>query len=128
MATGSYTGGSDGAAVTVHPLVTADMLAPPRFFERPDGPLWLLRGLGLGTPDDKRHVLPIPAFLIEHPTAGLILVDTGLHADVARDPASNLGRAVATMNKIRMHPEQAVPAQLRARGIDPADIAFVVMT
>jgi glyoxylase-like metal-dependent hydrolase (beta-lactamase superfamily II) len=121
-------GGSDGAAVVVHPIVTADMLAPPRFFERPEGPLWLLRGLGLGTPEAKRHVLPIPAFLLEHPTAGLILVDTGLHADVATDPAGNLGRPTAAMNTIRMSPEQAVPAQLRARGIDPGDLAFVLMT
>ena len=121
-------GGSEGAAVTVRPLVTAEMLAPPRFFERPEGPLWLLRGLGLGAPAAKRHVLPIPAFLIEHPTAGAILVDTGLHADVAHDAAGNLGRATATMTSIRMRPEQAVPAQLRALGLRPEDLAFVLMT
>jgi glyoxylase-like metal-dependent hydrolase (beta-lactamase superfamily II) len=121
-------GGSEGAVVRVHPLVTGEMLAPPRFFERPEGPLWLLRGLGLATPDARRHVLPIPAFLVEHPTAGPILVDTGLHADVATDAASNLGRRTAGMNRIRMRPEQAVPAQLRERGVDPAALAFVLMT
>lgn len=121
-------GGSEGATVAVHPLVTAEMLAPPRFFERPDGPLWMLRGLGLGTPAAKRHVLPIPAFLVEHPTAGAILIDTGLHADVASDPRGNLGRATAAMTSIRMRPEQAVPAQLRARGLEPGDLAFVLMT
>ncbi|MCW2966461.1 MAG: beta-lactamase domain protein [Solirubrobacteraceae bacterium] len=121
-------GGSDGAVVGLHPLVTAEMLAPPRFFERPEGPLWLLRGLGLTASDADRHVLPIPAFLIEHPTAGAILVDTGLHADVAGDPVGNLGRRTSGMTKIRMRAEQAVPAQLKARGIEPGDIAFVVMT
>lgn len=121
-------GGSEGATVAVHPLITAEMLAPPRFFERPDGALWLLRGLGLGASDAQRHVLPIPAFLVEHPTAGAILVDTGLHADVAGDARAHLGWRTSAMTRIRMRPEQAAPAQLRARGVDPGDLAFVLMT
>jgi glyoxylase-like metal-dependent hydrolase (beta-lactamase superfamily II) len=121
-------GGSAGATVAVHPLVTAQALAPPRFFERPEGPLWLLRGLGLTASDADRHVLPMPAFLIEHPTAGEILVDTGLHADVATDPVGHLGQRITRMARIRMRADQAVPVQLRERGVDPAGLAFVLMT
>ena len=43
-------GGRDGAGVRVHPLRTADMLSPPALLERPGGPGWLLRGLGLHIP------------------------------------------------------------------------------
>ena len=72
-------------------------------------------------------MLPIPAFLVEHPTAGPILVDTGLHAQVAATrrrarPGGEEGFS------IDMRPDQAVPAQLRARGVDPEDVGVIVMT
>jgi N-acyl homoserine lactone hydrolase len=121
-------GGRDGAGVRVHPLRTANMLAPPDFLQRPGGPLWLLRGLGVHIPRSKWITLPIPCFLIEHPQAGPFLVDTGLHASVADDPAENLGRVAKLLYSIDMTPADAAPAQVRARGIDPASIELVVMT
>ena len=36
-------GGSEGAGVTVTPMRTAEMLTQPRFFQRPSGPLPVLR-------------------------------------------------------------------------------------
>jgi glyoxylase-like metal-dependent hydrolase (beta-lactamase superfamily II) len=71
---------------------------------------------------------PIPAFLIEHPGVGLVLVDTGLHASVATDPKQNLGPLLGRLYTIEMEPEQAVAAQLRALGIAPEDIKVIVMT
>jgi glyoxylase-like metal-dependent hydrolase (beta-lactamase superfamily II) len=121
-------GGRDGAGVRVHPLRTADMLAPPRFLQRPSGPLWLLRGLGAHVPRSRWMTVPIPCFLVEHPQAGAFLVDTGLHASVADDPAENLGRVAKLLYSIDMTAEDAAPAQIRARGLDPADIGLVVMT
>lgn len=121
-------GGRERAGVRVHPLRTADMLAPPHFLQRPAGPLWLLRGLGVHVPRSKWLTLPIPCFLVEHPGAGPFLVDAGLHASVADDPADNLGRAAKLLYSIEMRADDAAPAQVRARGIDPASIALVVMT
>jgi N-acyl homoserine lactone hydrolase len=121
-------GGSDGAGVRVHPLRTADMLAPPDFLQRPGGPLWQLRGLGLHVARSKWMTLPIPCFLIEHPQAGPFLVDTGLHASVAHDPAENLGRVAKLIYRIDMSAQDAAPAQVRARGFDPGAIGLVVMT
>ena len=123
-----FDGGRAGAGVRVHPQRSADMLAPPRFLQRPDGPLWLLRGLGAHVPRSKWMTIPIPCFLVEHPEAGPFLVDTGLHASVADDPAANLGRVAKLMYSIRMTTDDAAPAQLRARGIDPAQIGLVLMT
>jgi N-acyl homoserine lactone hydrolase len=120
-------GGSPGATVTVHPLVAAEMSAPPQFWDRGRRrTISLLRALT--TRRSRRLTLPVPVFLIEHPTAGPILVDTGFHASVATAARHNLGRAIATFYDIRMRPEQAVPAQLRARGIEPDEVRLVLMT
>jgi glyoxylase-like metal-dependent hydrolase (beta-lactamase superfamily II) len=121
-------GGREGAGVRVHPLRTANMLAPPDFLQRPGGPLWQLRGLGMHVPRSKWLTLPIPCFLVEHPQAGPFLVDTGLHASVADDPAQSLGRAAKLIYKIDMASEDAAPAQLRARSVDPDAIGLVLMT
>jgi N-acyl homoserine lactone hydrolase len=121
-------GGREGAGVRVHPLRTANMLAPPRFLQRPGGPLWLLRGLGTHVPRSRWMTIPIPCFLVEHPAAGPFLIDTGLHASVADDPAENLGRVAKLLYSIDMTPGEAAPAQVRARGVDPAAIGLVLMT
>ncbi|HEU4656931.1 MAG TPA: N-acyl homoserine lactonase family protein [Capillimicrobium sp.] len=124
--TGPLPGGRSGATVRVRPLLGAEIMAPPAFWSRPGGPLWLPRAFLA-----RRSTwvpVPIPAFLVDHPTAGAILVDTGLHASVAGDPRDNLGRLGAAMYDIRMRPEQAIPAQLEALGVDPHEVRIVVMT
>ncbi|MCW2985485.1 MAG: beta-lactamase domain protein [Conexibacter sp.] len=119
-----------GAGVRVHPLMTARMKAMPAFYERPAGPkpLALIRVLGLHVPRSKWFWVPIPAFLVEHPAAGPILIDAGLHELVATDVGAALGRVAKVAFTIDMEPEWAVPAQLRVRDIDPADVSLIVMT
>jgi len=116
--------------VRVHPLMTARMKAPPSYYSRPSGPrpVGLVRGMGLHVPRSKWFWLPIPAFLVEHPQAGPVLVDAGLHEQAATDVRGALGRLAALAFTIDMRPEWAVPAQLRARGVDPADVKTIVMT
>ncbi|WP_445148994.1 N-acyl homoserine lactonase family protein [Baekduia sp. Peel2402] len=116
--------------VRVHPLMTARMKAMPAFYDRPGGPkpLAMLRGIGLHVPRSKWIWLPIPAFLVEHPDAGPVLIDAGMHEQVATDVKGALGRLGAIAFTIDMQPQWAVPAQLRARGIDPADVKTIVMT
>jgi glyoxylase-like metal-dependent hydrolase (beta-lactamase superfamily II) len=111
----------------VHPLLTGEIKAPPGFLQRKSGPLGvgLLRSVGLPPPRGWYWV-PIPAFLVEHPEAGPLLVDTGLHPDVAANGRGNLG--AYGLGSLRMKAEQAVAAQLRERGIEPADVGVVVMT
>jgi N-acyl homoserine lactone hydrolase len=121
-------GGRPGATVRLHPLLTGEVRVPPGLLERPAGRLATLRGLGVGRSRRDWVWLPVPAFLVEHPGAGPILIDTGLHPSVAIDPAQSFGRLAARLSGFRMHPEQAVSAQLRARGVDPGEVAAVVMT
>ncbi len=119
-------GGRADATVRLHPLLGGEMKCPPGLLSRPTGRapvLTTLRG-----DRDAWPFVPIPAFLIEHPGAGLILVDTALHHSVAVDPRESFGRTYARFVEFRMEPEQALPAQLRARGFAPADVGTVVMT
>jgi len=121
-------GGVEGSGVRVHPMRTARMLAMPHFFQRPKGPLPTLRGLGLLTPRSKYGPVPIPAYLVEHPGAGPVLIDTGLPRAVAEEGARALGRAFAAAYTIEMEPGWAAVEQVRARGVDPMDVGVVVMT
>jgi N-acyl homoserine lactone hydrolase len=124
------TGGRDGAAVRLHPLLTGTWRAPPAAFLREDGRFAWRKALGFGVPREKWLVSPVQAFLVEHPGAGSLLIDTGLHPSVAVDPKENIGRILSFMafKDLEMRPEQAVPAQLRERGLEPSDVGVVVMT
>ena len=121
-------GGQPEATVRLHPLLSGEMGSPPGFLARPHGRFATIRGLGVGRSRKGWVWLPIPAFLVEHPGAGPFLVDTGLHASLAIDPRQNFGALAGRFNRFRMEPEQAVGAQLRARGIDHSQIGLVVMT
>jgi glyoxylase-like metal-dependent hydrolase (beta-lactamase superfamily II) len=121
-------GGVEGAGVRVHPLLVARMLAMPHFYQRPSGPLATLRGLGLLTPRRRWTPVPIPAFLVEHPGVGPILIDTGLPKAAAEEGARALGFAAGIAYSVEMAAEDAVVEQLPRLGVDPMDVRIVVMT
>src|SRR3954453_8703045 len=79
-------GGRDGATVKLHPLLSGQTVAPPAYLHRAPGRLSKLRAVGLGASKDEYDEVPIVAFLVEHPSAGAILIDTGMHPSVAVDP------------------------------------------
>jgi glyoxylase-like metal-dependent hydrolase (beta-lactamase superfamily II) len=121
-------GGTPGATVAIEPMVAGTVSWPRTMMESPGGrflTLKLLRALLTGKPE---ATVPIPAFLIRHPSAGAILVDTGLHPSVATDPAGNFGRLGARFGKPALEPGADVPARLRERDLDPGEIPIVVMT
>lgn len=122
-------GGREGATVRLRPLLCARMIAPPGMMHRTEGRLAPLRALGVGVAQDDWPELPVQAFLVEHPGAGLVLVDTGFHASVAVDPRQGMGRLGGLIFKdLRMDSEQALPAQLRGLGFDPGDVGVVALT
>ena len=68
----------------------------------------------------------MPAYLARHPGVGPILIDTGLHPSVVRNPRDNLGRFGG-----RHYPDRGgkdIVSQLRQRGVPPADVVAVVVT
>ena len=48
--------------------------------------------------------VPVPVFLIRHPSAGAILVDTGLHPSIATDAEENFGRLLTRLLNPRSTP------------------------
>ncbi len=72
--------------------------------------------------------VPCPAFLLRHPSAGAILVDTALHPSIATDGKENFGRLGTRFGKPALAAGEDVPAQLRERGLDPGEVPVVVMT
>ncbi len=121
-------GGTPGATVVVEPMVAGHCTFPVPMMESPGGrliTLKLLRALLSGKPP---RTVPVPAFLIRHPSAGAILVDTGLHPSIATDGKENFGGMAARVGKPTLAAGEDVPAQLRKRGLDPGEIPVVVMT
>ncbi len=121
-------GGTPGASVAVEPMVAGHADFPLAAMVDPGGrfkSLKLLRALLSGK---NPHLIPVPAFLIRHPSAGAILVDTGLHPSIATDGRENFGGLANRLGKPSLKPGEDVPAQLRAKGLDPGEIPIVVMT
>ena len=121
-------GGTKGATVSVEPIVAGHISQSPVLMEWPGGhlkQLRVLRSLLSGNPAVKA---PCPAFLIRHPSAGAILVDTGLHPSIATDGGENFGRIAAHVGKPELEQGADVPSQLRKRGLEPGEVPIVVMT
>ena len=84
-------GGTPGATVSVEPMVAGRVTWSRWMMESPGGRLMtlkLMRALVTGEP---AMSVPCPSFLIRHPSAGAILVDTGLHPSIATDGKENFG-------------------------------------
>ncbi len=121
-------GGTPGTTVAVEPLIAGHVDFPRAMMVSPGGPfltLKLLRALLTGKPANE---VPVPAFLIRHPSAGAILVDTGLHPSIVSGGRENFGAASNRFGRPTLKPGEDVPSQLRALGLDPGEIPLVVMT
>lgn len=119
-------GGEEGATVTVEPIVTGRFRSPEILQSSPGGEVGKIKTLRSVGPDNP--AIPIPAFLIRHPKAGPILVDTGLHPSIASDPRENLGRFGTWLCRPEMEPGSDLAAQLRDRDIAPSQVRLVLLT
>ena len=120
-------GGTDGATVVIEPLNTGEALWPAAFFDRKGTGLFSrMRALGIGSSPDTWETRPVPAYLVRHPSLGNMLIDTGLHPSVARNPRDNLGRFSG--RHYRVDEDKDIVSQLRDRGLAHSDIAFVILT
>lgn len=120
-------GGTAGAVVVVEPLVAGRVHWAKELMERPGGrfeSFKVLRALLGGS----EHTVPVPAFLVHHPSAGAILVDTGLHPSISSDPVQNFGRLAVRLSQPELEAGRDVAAQLRDRDIEPSQVPIVVMT
>ncbi|MDX6651527.1 MAG: N-acyl homoserine lactone hydrolase [Solirubrobacterales bacterium] len=122
--TAPLSGGTQGATVVVEPVSTGQVRFPKASFERDEGRFTKLKTL-FGR---EKWEVPCPAFIVRHPTAGLILVDTGLHPSIATDPKQNYGRLASWYAKPAQQAGEDLPARLRARGVEARQVNVVIMT
>lgn len=122
---------STGMEVGVDVMVTGEMPVPAAYAFRGDGPravgaARLLRGVLL--PGGDYLDSPCVAYVIRHPEAGSVLVDTGFHPDASSDRRADFGAAMSLMFRSLRVADTPYTDQLRERGADPHQVERVVMT
>jgi glyoxylase-like metal-dependent hydrolase (beta-lactamase superfamily II) len=114
----------------VFPLHIGDTKVPfQQFYFGPWRGWWALPALAR---DPRRIIVPIYAYLIEHPGAGLILVDAGLNWDMAhahrRYYPGRLARIGLEEDEYQLTREQELSAHLNRLGYRLGDIETVILT
>lgn len=91
-----------------------------------------LRGFIKFATDKKHYILvPINCFLIEHPTEGPILIDTGISWDQAHEHSkyySGAAKLIFDEDEYILQPEEQITSQLKALGYECKDIKTIILT
>jgi glyoxylase-like metal-dependent hydrolase (beta-lactamase superfamily II) len=72
--------------------------------------------------------IPVPAFVVEHESKGLLVFDTGYSPAVRDSPEQYLGPLLAALDLCDTEPGQSLPEQMSAAGLDPADVGYVAVS
>lgn len=123
----SLDGGRAGATVTVEPMMTGELQMAREAMESSGGRLESLQ-IARKMLSGQAERVPVPCFLVRHPGAGPILIDTGLHPSVATDPKHNFGRILAKVLAPSLRPGDDVISQVRRKGVEPEEIKYVILT
>jgi N-acyl homoserine lactone hydrolase len=121
-------GGTPGARVAVEPMIAGHVDFPRAAMVDQGGSFKTLRLARAISSSKQAETVPVPTFLIHHPSAGPILVDTGLHPSIASGGSENFGGLANRFGRPSLEAGEDVPSQLRAKGIEPRQIPTVVMT
>jgi glyoxylase-like metal-dependent hydrolase (beta-lactamase superfamily II) len=79
-------------------------------------------------PSTRLRQAPCLAFAIRHPTAGVVLVDTGFHRRASEDRRADFGVLMGVFFAGLRPASEPFDEQLRALGIEPDEVERVVMT
>lgn len=71
---------------------------------------------------------PVPAFVIEHPSQGLIVFDCGLGEDVGEKGDKALHPITRLLFKTRSRPGLDLASQMRKAGLEPTDVKTVIFS
>ena len=114
------------AAVEADVLLAGEARMPPAYVFRPRR---RFAGLpALLRPADGSLRAPLLSYVVRHPDAGTILVDTGLHPDAASSLRGDYGPLMSAMfRSLKPHP-RSFAEQLRDHGVEPAEVELTVMT
>lgn len=115
-------------AVELDVMLTARLRMPHAYVFRPEGGNRLMNFAAVLRPGGEVLKAPCLAYVIRHPEAGTILVDTGFHPDARADPRKDFGLRMSLVFRGMKHPDDTYEEQLRALGVDPEAVERVVMT
>lgn len=108
-------------AIQVYPLLTAAGDSPRDFLLNLDDDRVLDK-------DDDDIFVPCLAYLVRHPEQGDILIDTGFDHSFTEDGSGNLGGLAALIDWVEQRPGQDTVSQLRALGVDPAQLRLIAIS
>jgi N-acyl homoserine lactone hydrolase len=118
----------NGPSVEVEALHIGEVSSPAAWIYRPHTRSTLGAIRGLLSPAAGSVKLPLLAFLIKHPSAGVIVIDTGLHPQAIEDLRSDYGVVNGFFFRTLRPADGPFDHQLASRGLDPGEITRVVMT
>jgi N-acyl homoserine lactone hydrolase len=117
-----------GTAVQLDVMVTGQVPIPHAYVFRPEGGNRLTRLAALFNPRGRVLRSPCLAYRVLHPTAGVILIDTGFHPDASENRRKDFGTRMSLLFRNLKPAEPGYEEQLRALGADPGGVERVIMT
>jgi len=108
-------------------MVVADVPIPRAYVFRPGGNR-LTQLAGMFNPRGsviRSHCL---AYVLRHPAAGTVLIDTGLHPDASESLRGDFGLPMGILFRGLKPAEVPYSEQLRALGVEPDEVEAVIMT
>lgn len=81
-----------------------------------------------GTSDGAFAHLVCHCLLIETPSSGLVLVDTGFGTRDVANPRARLSEFFLQLNQPQLRVEETARAQVKALGFDPADVRHIIVS
>lgn len=71
---------------------------------------------------------PVFAYLVEHPSKGLLLLDTGLHHSFTESKSGNFGMFLGALVSARTERGKDILSQLRSINKSPQDVRYVLLS
>lgn len=117
----------NATGVELDTIVTAKVSMPYGYVYRSGGSpaRRLLTGI---SPFGETLEAPCLAFVVRHPSAGTILIDTGMHRDARENPRRDFGLPLSLIFRGLRPVEEPFDEQLRALDIEPDSVERVLMT
>jgi len=121
-------GAAEGVSVELDVMVTAEIPTPSWYVFRPPGANGLIRLVAGLRPGGEVVRSPCLAFAVGHPSAGTILIDTGMHPDACRSLRRDFGGPMSLVFRGLRPADAPFDQQLRALDIEPEGVERAIMT
>src|SRR6266516_2603248 len=109
-------------------IVAGEVPMPHGYVFCPDGGSRIAHFAAVLRPGGESLRAPLLAFVVRHPSAGTVLIDTGLHPDASVSLRRDLGVRMSLLFRGLRPAEETFEDQLRRLDIERGDVRRVVMT